>query len=125
MARAARPARVVLERGTYMDTVHVAPSNAAQLKDWDGPGGAFWAANADRFDASIADHHGPFMAAAAIRPIDRVLDVGCGAGQATRDAARAASSGSALGVDLSSAMLEVAQRRATAEDLTNARFEQA
>jgi SAM-dependent methyltransferase len=65
------------------------------------------------------------MAAAAIRPTDRVLDVGCGAGQATRDAARAASSGSALGVDLSSKMLEVARRRAVAEGVTNTRFEQA
>jgi SAM-dependent methyltransferase len=108
-----------------MDTVQVAPSNADQLRDWDGSGGAFWAANAARFDAGVAAHHGPFIAAAAIRRSDRVLDVGCGAGQASRDAARAASEGSVLGVDLSSKMLEVARRLATAEGVTNACFEQA
>jgi SAM-dependent methyltransferase len=108
-----------------MDTLQVASSNADQLREWDGPGGAFWAENAARFDAGVAAHHGPFMAAAAIRPADRVLDVGCGAGQASRDAARAASQGSVLGVDLSSKMLEVARGLATAEGLTNAGFEQA
>ena len=108
-----------------MSTVQVASSNAEQLREWDGEVGAFWAANAERFDAGIAAHHGPLMAAAAIQPADRVLDVGCGAGQTTRDAARAASSGSVLGVDLSSRMLEVARRVTAAEGVTNARFEQA
>jgi ubiquinone/menaquinone biosynthesis C-methylase UbiE len=40
-----------------------------------------------------------------------VLDVGCGGGQSTRDAARAAVYGSALGVDISEQMLERARRR--------------
>ena len=108
-----------------MSTPQVAPSNADQLREWDGEGGAFWAANAERFDASIAVHHGPLMQAAAIRRTDRVLDVGCGAGRVTRDAARAAASGSALGVDLSSKMLEVARQLAAAEGIANAYFEQA
>ena len=54
-----------------------------------------------------------------------MLDIGCGTGQTTRDAARAASAGSALGVDLSSQMLDHARRSAAAEGLTNAPFEQA
>src|SRR5919197_2128134 len=107
------------------DTVPVNPANAEQLAAWNGDEGAYWATHAEYFDRAIAGHDGPFQAAAAIQPTDRVLDVGCGAGQTTRDAARAASSGSVLGVDLSSRMLDVARRLTAAEGVTNARFEQA
>ena len=55
---------------------------------------------------------------------DRVLDIGCGTGQTTRDAARAATGGSAVGVDLSARMLDYARRRAAEEGVTNASFEQ-
>ena len=53
-----------------------------------------------------------------------MLDIGCGTGQTTCDAARAAGAGSALGVDLSSAMIEFARTRAAQDHLTNVRFEQ-
>jgi SAM-dependent methyltransferase len=65
------------------------------------------------------------MEAAAVGTSDRVLDVGCGSGSTTRSAARAARSGSALGVDLSAAMLRDAEQRAHAEGIDNVRFEQA
>ena len=58
-------------------------------------------------------------------PADQVLDIGCGCGQSTRDAARLAHEGSALGVDLSSSMLAVARRRAASEGVTNVEFRQA
>jgi ubiquinone/menaquinone biosynthesis C-methylase UbiE len=58
-----------------------------------------------------------------IRPADRVLDVGCGGGQSTRDAARAAVPGSVLGVDVSNAMLERARRRTADEGLENVVYE--
>jgi cyclopropane fatty-acyl-phospholipid synthase-like methyltransferase len=45
---------------------------------------------ADFYDAELRRHNERFRAATGIRPADRVLDVGCGAGQTTRDAARAA-----------------------------------
>jgi SAM-dependent methyltransferase len=105
-------------------TVHVDPGNREQLQAWDGNEGAYWAANPDEFDRALVAHHTPFMEAAAIAPTDAVLDAGCGTGQTTREAARAAASGSALGVDLSSRMLEHARRRAAAEGLSNVRFEQ-
>ena len=111
-----------------MDSEHsfvADPSNASQVGAWDGDEGAFWAAQARRFDETLANCHGPFLAAAAIGERDRVLDVGCGAGQATRDAARAATSGSALGVDLSSAMLALARRTAADDGLDNAEFRHA
>jgi SAM-dependent methyltransferase len=106
-------------------TVQVDPANAEQLAAWDGTEGAYWSEHAEYFDRAIAGHDGPFQAAAAIQATDRVLDVGCGNGQNTRDAARSARSGSALGVDLSGAMLDQARRLAEAEGLSNVSFLQA
>ena len=60
-----------------------------------------------------------------IDPEDRVLDIGCGAGQTTRDAARLAGDGWALGVDISKEMIERARRLADAEGLHNVTFEHA
>jgi SAM-dependent methyltransferase len=103
----------------------VDPSNVDQLHAWDGDEGAYWAAHAEYFDRSLGAYHQPFLDAAAIEQGDRVLDIGCGTGQTTRDAARSAPKGSALGVDLSSLMIEDAARRAAEERLHNAQFLQA
>jgi SAM-dependent methyltransferase len=101
------------------------PSNAGQVDAWDGNEGAFWTAQAQRFDDALANLHGPFLAAAGVGERDRVLDVGCGTGQATRDVARIAVDGSALGVDLSSQMLALARQTASAEGLDNVEFRHA
>ncbi|CRK61324.1 Methyltransferase [Alloactinosynnema sp. L-07] len=101
----------------------VDPANAAQLDAWDGDQGAFWTARSDRFDDGVAAYQPHFLDAAAITPTDTVLDIGCGSGQTTRAAAHRASAGSALGVDLSSAML--AHARALSTDVPNATFQQA
>jgi len=98
------------------------PSNAGQVGVWDGNEGAFWAAQARRFDETLASCHGPFLTAAGVRHDDRVLDVGCGNGQTTRDVARIAAHGSALGIDLSSQMLAVARETAASEGLDNLEF---
>ena len=105
--------------------LHVDPANAEQARAWDGDEGACWAANADRFDKAVAAYHDRFLAAAAIRRADRVLDIGCGTGQTTRDAARAAADGVALGVDLSGQMIALARRLAAEHGIANARCEQA
>jgi SAM-dependent methyltransferase len=107
------------------DAVPIDSTNAGQLRAWDGDEGGYWAENAEYFDRSIAVYHERLMATAAVGERDRVLDVGCGTGQTTRDAARAASAGTALGVDLSSRMLDFARRRASDEGVTNAMFVQA
>jgi SAM-dependent methyltransferase len=105
--------------------LNVDPLNAKQLDAWDGDEGRYWAGHADYFDRAMTHYHRRLLAAASVERSDRILDIGCGAGQATRDAARAAAAGSALGVDLSSQMIDLARRRASDEGLTNARFVQA
>jgi len=101
------------------------PSNAQQVEVWDGEEGAFWAAQASHFDDALRHLHGPFLRAAAIREDDDVLDVGCGNGESTRDAARRATRGTALGVDLSSQMLALARKTAAEQGLANVVFQHA
>lgn len=99
--------------------------NTDQADAWDGDEGRLWAENEDRYNAASARHGTVLLEAARIAPDERVLDIGCGCGASTRAAARAASRGTALGVDLSRAMLDRAIQRAEAEGLRNVRFEQA
>jgi SAM-dependent methyltransferase len=104
-----------------MTGVH--PSNADAATDWDGPTGDVWADNADRFDAGVARYLGHLIDAAAFEPTMQVLDVGCGNGLTTREAARRVAG--VTGVDLSARMLDIARRRAAAEGLANVSFVQA
>jgi ubiquinone/menaquinone biosynthesis C-methylase UbiE len=99
-------------------------ANADMAKAWDGEEGDQWTQFADEYDNSNRSIWTRFLEVRPIGPTDRVLDIGCGCGQSTRDAARAADQGSALGVDLSTSMLAVARRRAAAEGLTNVEFDQ-
>lgn len=101
--------------------MRVDPSNVDQLGYWDGASGAYWARHATRFDEGVAAYRADFVAAMDLSPDEDVLDVGCGSGETTRDAAARARS--ALGVDLSGPMLEVARTRSGG--LPNVRFEQA
>jgi SAM-dependent methyltransferase len=77
------------------------------------------------YDAELSRYHQRLRAAADVQPGDRVLDVGCGAGQTTRDAARSATSGHALGVDVSLSMLDRARQLSEAEGVRNVSFEHA
>ncbi|WP_316529500.1 class I SAM-dependent methyltransferase [Kitasatospora brasiliensis] len=97
------------------------PVNSAQSQAWNGDEGQYWSDHHDRWNAVNEGFDQPLLAAAAIAPGDHVLDVGCGAGQTTRLAARAAAQGAALGLDLSAPMLARA-RALAAED--NISFEQ-
>jgi SAM-dependent methyltransferase len=103
-----------------MTDIH--PSNAEAAASWDGPTGDVWADNADMFDAAVARYLRPFLDAAAIGSAAHVLDVGCGSGQTTREAARLARDGTATGIDLSSRMLDLARRRAGQEGVSNVDF---
>src|SRR5690348_4511258 len=99
---------------------HIA--NTDMAKAWDGEEGDQWTQFADEYDNTNRSIWARFLATEPINRADRVLDIGCGCGLSTRDAARRAPEGSALGVDLSSSMLAVAQRRAAAEGIANVDF---
>jgi SAM-dependent methyltransferase len=105
-----------------LNRAQVDPSNIEQARAWDGDEGTYWAANAERFDALLAAIQDPFMETAAIGSTEQVLDIGCGTGRTSRDAARAAASGAVLGIDLSSQMIDLARSLAAAEGVANARF---
>ncbi|MDT5360700.1 MAG: hypothetical protein QOC69_2462 [Mycobacterium sp.] len=77
------------------------------------------------YDAELRLHNELFRDAARVGSGDRVLDIGCGTGQSTREAARAAAAGSALGVDTSAPMLERARQLSDDEGLANITFQQA
>lgn len=76
------------------------------------------------YDAELQLHDEVFRRTYDVRADDRVLDIGCGTGRTTRDAARSAGEGSALGVDVSASMIERARELARAERVDNVAFEQ-
>ncbi len=98
-------------------------ANVEMAAAWDGPEGEHWSRHADRYERVTRRHWRRLLDAVPISSAMNVLDVGCGTGRSTRDVGRAAAS--ALGVDLSSQMLELARRRALDEGLANVRFRQA
>jgi SAM-dependent methyltransferase len=77
------------------------------------------------YDAELRRHNEPFRAAARVGSRDRVLDIGSGTGQTTREAARAAVAGSALGVDISPLMLDRARQLSDEQGLSNVTYQQA
>lgn len=81
---------------------------------------AFWRAHGDREDIMDGPPGAAMLRAAQLRAGERVLDVGCGAGATTVDAARQVGpSGTVVGVDISKPMLEFAAARVAAAGVTN------
>jgi SAM-dependent methyltransferase len=77
----------------------------------------------DFYDAELRAHHEHLRAAYGIGPGDEVVDIGCGTGLTTREAARAAAPGGVVGVDVSERMLERARHLTAAEGLGNVGYE--
>ncbi|HEX5006601.1 MAG TPA: methyltransferase domain-containing protein [Hyphomonadaceae bacterium] len=104
----------------------MAGDNSEQVAEWNGPVGQRWAAEQATFDNLTRPFGDAALKAAAARPGERVIDIGCGCGDTSLELGRAVgASGSVLGVDISAPMLDVARRRAKADGPGNVTFEQA
>lgn len=99
--------------------------NVEQDEYWNTAEAGHWVEFQDRYDALLGPFDRHLLGAAEVSDHDHVLDVGCGCGATTRAAARIASGGDALGVDLSAAMLERARALAAHDALTNVGFARA
>ncbi len=77
----------------------------------------------DFYDFELRAHHEHLRAAYSISSGDQVLDIGCGTGLTTREAARCAAPGRVVGVDVSERMLARARELTAAERLGNVRYE--
>ncbi len=100
-------------------------ANQEQADHWNSEEASHWVTHQAAYDRMLAPFSDMVLAAAALRPRDRVLDVGCGCGATTCAAARAAAPGRVLGVDLSEPMLARGRASAVAAGLANAVFERA
>ena len=75
------------------------------------------------YDAEVRLHNEVLRRALGVQADEHVLDIGCGSGQITREAARMAQAGSALGVDISAPAIDRARDLAHAEEIHNVTFE--
>ncbi len=99
--------------------------NVEMAAAWNGHEGDSWTEHAERYEAAASRIWSVFLDSRPIAEGDHVLDIGCGTGKSTREAALLAAPGHALGVDLSARMLGHARRRSAAEGIENVAFEQA
>jgi SAM-dependent methyltransferase len=97
-------------------------ANEGQKVHWNSDEANHWIAHQVRYDTMLAPFGDRLLAAAQVAGSDRVLDVGCGCGATTLEAGRWAVTGTATGLDLSAAMLEVGRRRAPEKLLGNVSF---
>ena len=100
--------------------------NSEQIAQWNGDLGERWAAMQREIDRIVVPFGEAALAAAAPRPGERVIDVGCGCGDTSIEIARSVGeTGRVLGVDVSQPMLEVARSRAASINRANVSFENA
>lgn len=96
-----------------MPAADPAAPNAAQAEYWNEGAGPTWAEMQAPLDRQLAPLGRLAMAALAPRPGERILDVGCGAGETSLELAAAVQPGGEVtGLDISRTLLEVARQRA-------------
>src|SRR5688500_4066932 len=100
-------------------------ANAVQASSWDGPEGDYWRKNEADYNAMLRAYSARLLPAASLKSGKRERAVGCGCGDCSGAAARAAAPGRVMGVDLYAGMLGRSRERAREEGLYNLRFEQA
>jgi SAM-dependent methyltransferase len=98
-------------------------ANAEQREYWNSGDSREWVDEPERYDEMLEPFGVRALEVADVRSGERVLDVGCGNGALTIEAAvGAGDGGSATGIDLSESMLANARARAAERGLENATF---
>ncbi|MBW8812356.1 MAG: methyltransferase domain-containing protein [Caulobacterales bacterium] len=96
-----------------MDEAPNAAPNAAQAEYWNDGAGPTWVEMQAPLDRQLQPLGRLAMAALSPRPGERILDIGCGAGETTLELAdRLQPGGLATGLDISATLLALARRRA-------------
>ena len=90
--------------------------NADQIAYWNGPGGQRWAERQATQDIVLAPVADVLIDRANARAVERIIDVGCGAGATTIVfAEKVGPAGHVMGIDISGPMLARARQVAPAE----------
>jgi ubiquinone/menaquinone biosynthesis C-methylase UbiE len=97
----------------------VAP-NKKQSEAWNGGESAHYVDHADRYDRQLAPFTEALLEQIGLTPHRSLLDVGCGCGALTLAAARIADT--AVGMDISVPLTEVASERACTAGIGNVEF---
>jgi SAM-dependent methyltransferase len=98
-------------------------ATAGPTQHWPDESTELYLREGERLEAMNGPLGDVMLDAASLRSGDRVLDIGCGRGTTTIDAAtRTTTGGAALGVDISGRLLQVARRRAVDAGVGNAEF---
>jgi SAM-dependent methyltransferase len=97
--------------------------NAAQQQFWNNVGGPRWISLGGFVERRTAPVNPLLLAHAAVRPGERVLEIGCGTGAATVPLAQAVGpAGEVVGIDISEPMLEHARHNIAERRLANVSF---
>ncbi|HEV2335649.1 MAG TPA: methyltransferase domain-containing protein [Stellaceae bacterium] len=95
--------------------------NTAQAEFWNSPAARAWADQHARMDRALAPFLEALLVAAAPKPGERVLDIGCGGGTTVLElAARVGPQGSVLGADIAERSVARARERIAAASLGHA-----
>ena len=90
---------------------------------WQDTAGQRWAELSERTDAQLGPLGRQAMALLAPARGERVLDIGCGAGQSTAELAElVGETGQVVGIDISEPLLKAAKSRLAGRGATTARF---
>jgi len=99
-------------------------ANAEATAAWDGPLFDRFVQFREVVTTGLGAHGDAGLAVLAPRPGERVLDIGCGFGDATQQLSRlVAPEGEAVGVDVSARFIETATREAAEAGAANASFQ--
>ena len=95
-------------------------SNRGQVEAWNGGESVHYVSHADRYDRQLSNFTAALFEQAALSADDVVLDIGCGCGVTTLQAA--AKGERAVGVDISHPLVGIARQRAAEMGVDNAAF---